>query len=349
MQTERHQRVEDDTVVQMRNVEVSYNMPRGRARVLNDVDLDIKRGETLGIVGESGSGKSMCASTLMNAVEDPGVTTGEILYNPPDREPVDILDVSKRQLKLLRWEEIAMVHQGAMNAFNPTLSIRRHFLETFDAHNVDTDDGFERAEEVFSQLNLEAERILDSYGHELSGGEKHRALLALALVFSPEVLILDEPTSSLDLLTQRNLLSTLLEVKEEYDLTLVFISHDIPVISGIADRLAVMYAFEIAELGQAREVILEPEHPYTRLMLSATLDLDKSYDETNNIAGQTPDPINVPSGCSFHPRCPIADDRCEVEDPHLQSEQESDHEVACFYPDVAVDSIDTIFDEGVDG
>jgi len=346
IQSESDRPASRDTVLEVRDVEVTYDMARGRARVLNGVSLDVRRGETIAVVGESGSGKSMFASTMMNAVVDPGVVSGEIIYHPPEGEPINLMELNDRQLKRVRWEEIAMVYQGAMNAFNPTQNVRTHFTETFDAHDVDRRDGLERARGIIEDLNLDPDRILDAYQHELSGGEKQRALLALSLVFNPEVLILDEPTAALDLLMQRNILSLLYEIKDEYDLTMVFISHDMPVVSGFADRLAVMYAFNIVELGTAREVVLNPEHPYTRLMLRATLDLSTPVDGTRTIPGDTPDPINVPSGCAFNPRCPIAEDRCQVEDPELRAEEGDDHEVACFYPDAAVDRIPvTLFDD----
>jgi oligopeptide/dipeptide ABC transporter ATP-binding protein len=329
----------EDTILEIRDAEVSFEMARGRARVLDNVNVDIRRGETFGIIGESGCGKSTFASTLMDAVHDPGTLTGEIRYYPEDGEPIDLLDLNTRQLKRIRWEEIAIASQEAMNAFNPTLSIRRHFTETFDAHNVDRDAGLEQARERLQDLNLDPDRILDAHQHELSGGQKQRAMLALSLVFDPEVLILDEPTAGLDLLVQREILSLLYEIKDEYDLTLVFISHDIPILSGFADRISVMYAFDFVESGSVHDVLLSPKHPYTRMMLRANLDLETPIDEADTIEGETPDPINVPLGCPFHPRCPIADDRCEVEEPELRSPEGSDHELACFYPDVAVEQI----------
>lgn len=336
-----------DSVLEVRNLQVTYDYARGRARVLDNLSLEIERGETFGIVGESGCGKSMFASTLMDAVEDPGVTTGEIIYRPPDGDPVDVLSLDSRDLRQLRWEEIALVYQGAMNAFNPSLDIRTHFLETFDAHGVDRDSGIEEARETLQDLRLDADRILDSHRHELSGGERQRTLLALALVLDPEVLILDEPTSALDLLTAQNLLSLLYDLKDEYEFTLLIISHDLPVLAGLADRIAVMYAFQFVELGDVRDVLLSPEHPYTRLLFNATLDIETPIEDAQTIEGTTPDPTNVPSGCRFHPRCPIADERCEIEEPELRSEEGGDHEVACFYPDLAVDRIPVTI-EGMD-
>lgn len=344
--TEAVSKSSEDTILEVRGVNVTFDMGRGRARVLDDINVSIKRGETFGVVGESGSGKSMFASTLLNGVPEPGVLTGEVLYHPKEGEPIDLLSLRKNQLNRIRWEEIAIVYQGAMNAFNPTQDIRTHFIETFDAHSVDRQDGMERARELIEELNLDPKRILDSYQHELSGGEKQRVLLALSLVFDPEVLVLDEPTAALDLITQRNILSLLYDLKEKYDLTLVLISHDIPIVAGFADRLAVMYSFNIVEFGNVRDVLLDPDHPYTRLMLKSTIDLTMPMEAITTIEGDTPDPINVPSGCPFHPRCPAADDRCEREKPELRSEVGGDHEVACFYPDIAKDRIPLSLEEG---
>lgn len=331
---------QNDVVLEIRDVEVTFEMARGRARVLDNVSLDIYRGETFGIVGESGCGKTMFGSTMMNAVKDPGVVSGEIIYHPPDGgEPVDILNVSDRRLNLIRWEEISMAYQGAQNSFNPTLSMRVHFRETFKAHNFDQEQGFDKARDLLRTLNLEPERIFESYQNELSGGEKQRVLLALSLVLDPEVVILDEPTSALDVLMQRNILSLLYDIKEEYDITLVLITHDFPIAAAFADRIGVMYAFNIVEQGQATDVLRDPDHPYMRMMAKTTLDLQTPIDDPVIIEGDTPDPINVPSGCPFHPRCPVADDRCEVEKPELSAEAGSDHEVACFYPDLATEQI----------
>jgi len=330
----------DDAVLEIRDARVTFEMARGRAEVLQGVNLDIERGECLGIVGESGSGKSTFGSTLMDAVEDPGVLTGDITYYPePDSDGMDILDLNSRELKAYRWEHVSTVSQASGNSFSPTLSVRRHFVDTFEAHNVDVESGMETARERLREMQLEPERILSSYQHELSGGEKQRAMIALSLVFDPEVLILDEPTVGLDLMVQRNILSLLYDIRQEYDLTMIYITHDLPTIAGIADRLAVMYAFDIVEMGQTREVLLSPQHPYTRMFTKASPGLETPAEAIETIPGDSPDPINVPQGCPFHPRCPIAQERCEIDDVELRSSEDSDHEVACFYPERAVDDI----------
>jgi oligopeptide/dipeptide ABC transporter ATP-binding protein len=346
MQSQTDEAPQDDTILEVENAEVTFEMSRGRARVLDGIDIEIKRGETFGVVGESGCGKSMFGSSLLDAVEDPGVLTGSVTYYPEDGEPVDILGLNTRQTRQLRWKEIATVSQGAMNAFNPTANVRSHFKETLAAHNANKEEGMAHARELLQEVNLDPDRILDAYQHELSGGEKQRVLLALSLVLDPEILIMDEPTAALDLLMQRKILGLLHDLKDEYDITLLMISHDIPVVSGFADRIGVMYAFDFIERGDAESVLLDSKHPYTRLLLGSTLHLDTPVDEVQLIEGETPDPVNVPVGCPFHPRCPVSDDRCEESDPALVAEEEGDHEVACFYPDAARENIPVTIDYG---
>jgi oligopeptide/dipeptide ABC transporter ATP-binding protein len=321
---------EEDIVLECRDLTVSFDMDRGTSRVLNDVDIDIRRGEILGIVGESGSGKSMFASALLNAVVKPGKTDGRITYHPPDGESVDVLDLDKRQLRNLRWEDISMVFQGAMSSFNPTMDFREHFVETLEAHEYDVEDGLERARELLADLYLDPERILDSYPHELSGGMKQRALIALALVLEPEVLVMDEPTAALDLLMQRSIISLLSDLRDKYDLTMVFITHDLPLVTKLADRIGVLYAFEFAEVGDTTSMVRDPRHPYTRALLNATPNLDAPLSEMRPISGSAPDPVNVPPGCPYHGRCPLATERCRDQKPAMDAVS-STHEVACHH------------------
>ena len=318
-----------DTVLEVRDVRVTFDMDRGVSKVLDDVSMDIEREEILGVVGESGSGKSMFASAMLDAVVDPGHLSGEITYRPASGETMDVLDLSPGALKKLRWEEISMVFQGAMSSWNPTMSIRGHFEETFDAHDAARQAGMDRARELLSDLYLDPERVLDSYPHELSGGMKQRALIALAMVLEPEVLVMDEPTAALDLLMQRSILSMLEEVKEKYEVTLIFITHDLPLVANLADRLAVMYAFEFVEVGPTERIMQDAAHPYTRSLLNATPHLGLDPEEMRPIEGSSPDPVETPRGCSYHPRCPIADHQCVESDPGYRDVTAA-HEVACF-------------------
>ncbi|WP_143825090.1 oligopeptide/dipeptide ABC transporter ATP-binding protein [Natrinema ejinorense] len=327
-----------DRVLEIRDAEVYFEMDRGVSRVLDTVDLDVERGEILGVVGESGSGKSMLASSMLDAVVDPGVLSGEITYYPEDGEPVDVLGLSERELKGLRWEEISMVFQGAMSSFNPTMGVREHFEETLAAHDADVEAGMDRARELLADLHLEPERVLDSYPHELSGGMQQRALIALSLILEPDVLVMDEPTAALDLLMQRSILALLEELQEKYDLTMVFITHDLPLVAELADRIAVMYAFELIELGPTEEILHHAAHPYTRALLNATPNLDAPLEEMRPIEGSAPDPVDVPAGCTYNPRCPLADETCVGDDPPFETVS-GEHEVTCFHWQDAAEAV----------
>ena len=317
-------------VLEVRDTSASFDMERGQSRVLDSVELDIYRNEILGIVGESGSGKSMFASALLDAVPEPGLVTGDIRYYVEDDNPVSVLDLDEEELRRLRWEEISMVFQGAMSSFNPTQSIRQHFRETLRSHDYDVDEGMAHARDLFEDLYLDPDRVLDSHPHELSGGMSQRALIALSLVLEPEVLVMDEPTAALDLLMQRSILSLLENIQEEYDLTIVFITHDLPLVAGLADRLAVMYAFEFAEIGNSDDILSDATHPYTRELLKAVPNLDSPLSSMEPIEGSSPDPVNVPSGCSYHPRCPLSDNQCENVDPDMYDAGEG-RRTACHY------------------
>jgi oligopeptide/dipeptide ABC transporter ATP-binding protein len=321
---------DEDVVLECRDLTVAFDMDRGTSRVLNDVSIDIRRGEILGIVGESGSGKSMFASALLNAVVAPGQTSGSVTYHPREGPPVDVLDLDTGPLRSLRWEDISMVFQGAMSSFNPTMDFREHFVETLEAHDYDVTAGVERARELLADLYLDPDRVLDAYPHELSGGMKQRALVALALVLEPEVLVMDEPTAALDLLMQRSIVGLLSELQAKYDLTMVFITHDLPLVTKLADRIGVLYAFEFAEVGVTDEIVADPRHPYTRALLNATPNLEAPLSEMRPIAGSAPDPVAVPAGCPYHERCPLATDECREVKPEMEAASET-HGVACHH------------------
>ncbi|AGN01117.1 oligopeptide/dipeptide ABC transporter, ATPase subunit [Salinarchaeum sp. Harcht-Bsk1] len=327
-----------DPILELRNTEVVFEMSRGVSRVLDNVDLDIQRGEILGIVGESGSGKSMLASAMLDAVVDPGVLSGQITYYPDDRDPVNVLGLSDEELRKLRWEDISMVFQGAMSSFNPTMSIKGHFVETLEAHDYDREEGMDRARQLLADLYLDPERVLKSYPHELSGGMRQRALIALSVVLEPDVLVMDEPTAALDLLMQRSILSLLQGLKDKYDLTMVFITHDLPLVAELADRMSVMYAFELVEKGSTEEILRNAAHPYTRALLNSTPNLDAPLSEMRSIDGSAPDPVNVPEGCSYHPRCPLADEQCTAEAPDFHEVSDT-HRVECFHWEDASEAI----------
>jgi len=328
-------RTAEDPILELRDATVSFDMERGQARVLDEVSLSVRRGEVLGIVGESGSGKSMCASSMLDAVVEPGRLTGEVIYHPKGGEPVDLLEVDAAELKRLRWEEIAFLVQAAQSAFNPTMTVKGHFTETLATHDYPVEEGLERGRELLEQLHLVPEQVLNSYPHELSGGMKQRALVALSLLLEPDVLVMDEPTSALDLLMQRSIVSLLNRLKDEYDLTMVFVTHDLPIVADVADRLAVMYAFEVVEVGPTETITGAAAHPYTRALIRSVPDVRAPLDRMEGIPGSSPDPVNVPTGCSYRTRCPLSDDWCEANDPTLTPIEGDEHVAACFYPEEA--------------
>ncbi|ESP90188.1 ABC transporter ATP-binding protein [Candidatus Halobonum tyrrellensis] len=341
--TERRNRIDvaSDNVLEIENASVGFAMDRGDAQVLNNVSIDVHRGEVLGVVGESGSGKSMLADSMLDSIDDPGTLTGRVTFHPPEGgDPVVVNDLNKEELRRFRWERISMVVQGAMDSFNPTLTVGDHFEETLRAHDYDVPEGMERARDLLEDVHLDADRVLDSYPHQLSGGMTQRALIALSLILDPDVLVMDEPTAALDLLMQQSILKLLAELKAEYDLTVVIVTHDLSHVARISDRLAVMYAFELLELGPVSELVADPAHPYTRELLNSIPDIDADLDEMGSIEGTSPDPLNVPEGCSYHPRCPIAKEKCVNENPDLfDVPGEEGHGAACFYIDEARETI----------
>lgn len=328
-----------DAIIEVRDVSVTYDLEHQDAMVLDDVSIDLEREEILGVIGESGSGKSMLANAMMDAVEEPGITTGEVRYYPESGgDPVNILDLDDDELKDVRWEEISMVFQGALSSFNPTMEIGEHFVETLEAHDYDVEEGMERARQLLSDLYLDPDRVLNSYSHELSGGMSQRALIALSLILEPKVLLMDEPTAALDLLMQRSILSLLDDIKEKYELSILFITHDLPLVAGLADRLAILYAFEIAEVGPSTELVNNSHHPYTRALLKAVPNLGAPTESMEPIEGTAPNPAHVPSGCHYAPRCPLATEQCHEESPPW-FDVGADHRTACFHHEEAADAI----------
>ena len=328
-----------DNVIEIRNASVGFAMERGVSKVLDDATIDVHRGEVLGIVGESGSGKSMLADSILDAVDAPGTLSGTVTYYPSDgSQPMVTNELSEEEMRRFRWEHVAMVVQGALDSFNPTLSIRSHFEETLRAHGHDVETGMERARDLLRDVHLDPDRVLNSYAHELSGGMKQRAMIALSLLLDPEVLVMDEPTAALDLLMQQSILKLLVELKEEHDLTIVMVTHDLSHVARISDRLAVMYAFEILEVGPVSDIVRDPAHPYTRGLLNSIPDVHAPLESMESIEGTSPDPLKVPKGCSYHPRCEIAHEDCEMENPPLQDVTD-EHKAACFYWEQAREDI----------
>lgn len=308
-----------EAVLSVRDLSVEYRSARGRVRAAHHVSFEVAPREAVALIGESGSGKSTVALALMRLLPpNAEVTGGDIEFRGRDGEATDILALSERQLERFRWSGCALVPQGAISALNPVMRISEHFEDTAAAHGYLRGAALvERAAELLRGVRLEPKRVWRAYPHELSGGMRQRVLIALALLLEPRLLILDEPTTALDILTQRAILDVLHELRSSSDFSLVFISHDLAVATELCDRIVTMYAGRAVEVGPTAALMREPRHPYTIALLRAVPTLDGSDADIAAIPGSPPDLVNLPPGCPFAPRCPLATDLCRVEDPPL--------------------------------
>ncbi len=316
-----------ETLLSVRGLRVYYRGLRGLVRAVDGVDLDVFRHELIGVVGESGSGKTTLAMAILRLLPPrvARIVSGSILFNG-----MDLVRASEEELRRIRWSKISYVPQAALNALNPVLKIADHFLETARAHGVyDREKVLERASELLEMLRLEPRRVLNSYPHELSGGMRQRVLIALSMLFNPDLIILDEPTTALDVLTQRFILDLLRDLKKKTGVTMMFITHDIAIIADIGDRIAVMYAGKIMEVGTVDQVFYSPAHPYTQALIKSIPKLTGPIEEMRPIPGSPPDLVNPPPGCRFHPRCPYARPECSREEPPTV-EVEPGHIASCW-------------------
>jgi len=322
-------------VLDIRGLSISYRTRDGDVRAVSGVDLALMPGEIVGLAGESGSGKSTLAYGSCRLLRPPAViTAGAVNYRGRRVGPegVSVLEQSPAQLRALRWREIAIVFQSAMNALNPVLRIEDQLFDVIDAHlSVSRDEKLERASSLLDLVGIARNR-LKSYPHELSGGMRQRVMIAMALAVDPEVVIMDEPTTALDVVVQREILSQIVELKERLGFSVLFITHDLSLLLEVANRIAIMYAGQLVELGTSVRVHRYPAHPYTRGLLNSFPSLHGPRRELAGIPGSPPDLRNLPPGCSFVPRCGFATDACRNIDMRLapvEGELDPDHLSAC--------------------
>jgi peptide/nickel transport system ATP-binding protein len=289
-------------------------------KAVANVDLALMPGEIVGLAGESGSGKSTLAYGSCRLLRPPAIiTAGSVTYRGTRVRPqgVEVLDQSRSQLRALRWREIAIVFQSAMNALNPVLKIEDQLYDVIDAHlTMSRDEKHERACSLLDLVGIARDR-LKSYPHELSGGMRQRVMIAMALAVDPEIVIMDEPTTALDVVVQREILSQIVELKERLGFSVLFITHDLSLLLEVADRIAIMYAGQLVELGSAQGVHRRPAHPYTRGLLNSFPSLHGPRRELAGIPGSPPDLRGLPPGCPFAARCAFARDACAGVDMRL--------------------------------
>ena len=305
----------EDILYSIRNLTVEYQTRRGSVKAVDNVSLDIQRGEILGLVGESGCGKSTLGKALMRLHTGPAkITSGELWFDGRD-----LMTLSNREMADIRGAEIGMVFQDPMTSLNPVQRILDHLTETVQTHEpeVSTQAARARAEELVERLGIRRER-LSEYPHQMSGGMRQRVMISLALALRAKLVIADEPTTSLDVIVEAKFLDLLKELQKEFGLTILLITHNIGVVAEIADRVAVMYAAKMAEVGDVRDVFADPKHPYTQGLLKSVPNIKLDEGELYKMKGAPPNLLHPPSGCRFHPRCPYVMDICSAQEPAFE-------------------------------
>src|SRR5437764_1844012 len=308
-----------DPVLEIKDLSVVYRTPGGDVRAVDKVNLDLAPGEVVGLAGESGSGKSTLVYGAARLLRAPAlVTSGSVTYaGRRVTKPVDLLRLRPDELQRLRWREIATVFQSAMNALNPVLNVRDQLLDLIHAHlRIPRDEAREKAGSLLDLVSIPRSR-LRSYPHELSGGMRQRVMIAMALATDPEIVIMDEPTTALDVVVQRDILAQIVELKERLGFSILFITHDLSLLLELADRIAVMYAGRLLEIGTAEELHHEPAHPYTKGLLNSFPSLRGARRELAGIPGSPPDLHDPPPGCPFLPRCGYGTQACTEIDMSL--------------------------------
>jgi len=309
-------------VLEIEGLCIEYGTGDGAVRAVIDVDLVLHRGEVVGLAGESGSGKSTLAYGATRLLRPPGtITGGSVVFHPDPKRPeltVDLLDAGITELRRLRWRELAIVLQSAMNALNPVLSVETQLTDTLAAHLPGSTHASrrERAADLLRLVGISPDR-LRSYPHELSGGMKQRVMIAMALALEPQVVIMDEPTTALDVVTQREILQEVIELRDRLGFSVLFITHDLSLLLELADTIAVMYAGRLMEIAPARRLFAAPRHPYTAGLLASFPSLHGERRVMTGIPGSPPDLRNPPPGCPFHPRCGFAEPQCRQAMPPL--------------------------------
>ncbi len=322
-------------ILEVKNLKTYFFLEDGVVRAVDGVDLTLERQSTLGVVGESGCGKSMTASSIMRLVKSPPgkIVDGEILLHRRDGSTVDLakLDATGSQMRSIRGEEVAMIFQEPMTSLNPLHRIGDQIAETVILHQkVSKREAMQRAEEMLHRVHISApQQRLKEYPHQLSGGMRQRVMIAMALSCNPSILIADEPTTALDVTVQAQILDLMQELQDDFKSSIMMITHNLGVVSQIADQVAVMYLGKVVEYGPTRSIFHHPLHPYTEGLLASIPVLGRKKAKLIPIEGMVPNALSRIQGCSFAPRCPHAMPICLEQEPPL-GEIESGHWAACW-------------------
>lgn len=316
-----------DRLVEVKSLETFFFLRRGIIKAVNGVSFSLRQGETLGIVGESGCGKSMTCLSIMRLIPPPGrIVGGKIVF-----EGDNLLDLSPEQIREIRGKKIAMIFQDPMTSLNPVLTIARQITEAMEIHlEINSKVAREKAIELLRTVGIpSAEERIDDYPHQFSGGMRQRVMIAMALSCKPKLLIADEPTTALDVTIQAQILALINNICRELGTSVILITHNLGIVAGLCQRVAVMYAGRIVESAGVREIFTNPKHPYTLGLLTSTPRLDKTSKRLSPIRGLPPSLLSPPRRCAFAPRCEYAWDKCWKEDPPSESISPG-HCIACW-------------------
>lgn len=303
----------DEVILSVKNLAIEYTADRGQVHAVSGVSFDIHRGEFFGLAGESGCGKSTMAFAIMQLLK----SGAQIVDGTIEFRGKNLLDLSSGEMRQFRWEKTSMVLQSAMNNLNPVVTIGSQLTDAILAHeDVSAKDAMARARILLELVNIDPDRIT-AYPHELSGGMKQRVVIAMALALKPDLVIFDEPTTALDVVVQYNIIRRIIKLKEEMGFAILFITHDLPLMLEMCDRIAVMYAGRLVEVGPVKELSRAPQHPYTKGLLNAFPSLIGPKKKLSGIGGSVPDLITPPPGCLFYDRCFAATPECREKIPAL--------------------------------
>ena len=318
---------ENGEILKVNDLHAGFFTRRGVVKAVNGINFTLMRGECLCLVGESGCGKTVTALSVLRLIESPPgrITGGQVLY-----KGLDLVNCPIGRLRQIRGKEIGMVFQDAQSAFNPVFTVGNQITEQIGLQlKLGRHDAYQKALTMLTEMGIPAgERVMESYPHQLSGGMKQRAMIAMGLSCDPPVLIADEPTTAIDVTIKAQILQLLTELKQTRQMSMLFITHDLGVVSEIGDRAVIVYGGRNVETGTVADIIDDPKHPYTVGLLSCLPDLTGSSGRLKSIPGTTPDPINLPHGCTFHPRCPHAMPICKKEVPQPR-QLSADRIVSC--------------------
>ncbi|MEH7344186.1 ABC transporter ATP-binding protein [Bacillus sp. JJ1532] len=314
-------------LLDIQELQVQFKTEGGIVNSVNNVTFSVDKGETVAVVGESGCGKSVTSLSILGLISSPGkITGGKIGF-----EDKDLTTINKKQLRKIRGNEIAMIFQEPMTSLNPVFTIGNQMSEVFRVHqNLSKSEAKEKSIDMLNRVGIpNAEKVVNNFPHQLSGGMRQRVMIAMALSCNPKLLIADEPTTALDVTIQAQILDLMKELKEESNTGMILITHDLGVVAEMADKVVVMYAGEVVEEAPVKEIFANPKHPYTEGLINSIPKLEVQQEYLDSITGSVPNPLQMPTGCAFHPRCPLATEQCKLSKPKLEQINEV-HKKRCF-------------------